>query len=130
MKTVTLYVLFAALSIVANLAAQAITFRCYSGQFSLVISMATGTLVGLVLKYILDKKFIFNFKSRSLIHDGGKFILYTIMGLLTTLLFWAVEFGFVYLFENESMKYVGATLGLVIGYTVKYNLDKRYVFQN
>ena len=130
MKTGSLYILFAALSVAANLVAQEITYRGYSGQFSLVFSMAVGTFVGLLLKYLLDKKFIFNFKSRSIIHDGERFILYTIMGILTTLIFWTVEFGFVYLFESIYMKYFGATLGLAIGYTVKYNLDKRYVFQN
>jgi putative flippase GtrA len=90
--------------------------------------MAVGTLAGLAVKYAFDKKHIFSFPSRSLIHDGQKFILYCLMGVVTTCVFWAIEMAFDYIFHTFSMRYVGAVTGLSIGYFVKYQLDKRYVF--
>jgi hypothetical protein len=35
---------------------------------------------------------------------------------------------FDYLINHESAKYVGAVIGLTIGYVSKYFLDKKYVF--
>ena len=87
-----------------------------------------GTLVGLIIKYILDKKYIFNFKTKSKSEDTGKFIMYSFMGVFTTAIFWAFEFIFDSVFKNYYAKYVGAIIGLSIGYVIKYNLDKRFVF--
>jgi putative flippase GtrA len=50
------------------------------------------------------------------------------MGLATTAIFWSVEFGFDRIFGTAHMRYVGAVIGLAIGYIVKYYLDKRFVF--
>ena len=35
-----------------------------------------------------------------------------------------------FLFRTEAMRYVGAVIGLSIGYVAKYRLDKRFVFIN
>jgi hypothetical protein len=32
--------------------------------------------------------------------------------------------------RTDAMREIGAVIGLAIGYFVKYNLDKRYVFCN
>ena len=61
-------------------------------------------------------------------HDGQIFILYTIMGLLTTAIFWGFELLFHVLFDSREMRYLGGCLGLAIGYLSKYHLDKRFVF--
>lgn len=90
--------------------------------------MIFGTGAGLLTKYILDKRYIFSFKAKNLAHESGTFALYMLMGLLTTAFFWAFEFGFHVIFKNSSMRYVGAFIGLSIGYAVKYQLDKRFVF--
>jgi putative flippase GtrA len=50
------------------------------------------------------------------------------MGVCTTLIFWMFEISFEYMFEFSSAKYYGATIGLSIGYTMKYFLDKKFVF--
>ena len=50
------------------------------------------------------------------------------MGLVTTALFWGTETAFWLLWGTEAMRELGAVLGLSVGYVVKYNLDKRYVF--
>jgi hypothetical protein len=44
------------------------------------------------------------------------------------LIFWGFEFTFEYLFETKALRYLGGVIGLCIGYVVKYQLDKRYVF--
>jgi putative flippase GtrA len=60
--------------------------------------------------------------------DSQKFILYSIMGVFTTLIFWGFEIGFDYIFDSEIAKYIGAIIGLSIGYITKYFLDKKFVF--
>jgi putative flippase GtrA len=90
--------------------------------------MCGGTLAGLVVKYILDKKYIFGYTCRDKKEDGAKFVLYSFMGVCTTLIFWMFEISFEYMFEFSSAKYYGATIGLSIGYTMKYFLDKKFVF--
>ena len=92
-------------------------------------SMIAGTLAGLAVKYYLDKRYIFAFTARNLVHDGQTFILYTAMGGVTTLIFWGFELGFKSMFFDPGMRYIGAMLGLAIGYWAKYKLDKRFVFE-
>jgi putative flippase GtrA len=119
------YILFAVISTALNLGIQYISFAIYNGLFSLYLAMFNGTLAGLILKYILDKKFIFFHKPKDKKDDGKKFILYSLMGVFTTIIFWGFEVIFEYLWHQ---KYLGAVVGLAIGYVVKYNLDKRFVF--
>ena len=47
----------------------------------LLASVVVGTAVGLVVKYLLDKHYIFRFHTRNLAHDSRTFALYTAMGL-------------------------------------------------
>jgi putative flippase GtrA len=90
--------------------------------------MFIGTGVGLVIKYLLDKRYIFRFQTQSAAQDGKLFVLYTCMGIATTAVFWATEWMFHVWFGSDFMRYVGACLGLTVGYITKYWLDKRYVF--
>ncbi len=129
MKLAINYAIFALIATAANIGAQDLVIRAYGGAFDVLISVMVGTGVGLVVKYILDKRYIFRFRARNATHDGQTFVLYTLMGVATTLVFWAFEFGFDYLFETKEMRYLGGVLGLAIGYVSKYHLDKRYVFR-
>jgi putative flippase GtrA len=90
--------------------------------------MFIGTLAGLVAKYILDKKYIFYHTPQNKTDDAKKFILYSFMGIFTTIIFWGTEIAFNALFQSPNAKYLGATIGLSIGYIIKYFLDKKYVF--
>ena len=130
MKLVLSYALFALLATVANIGAQDLSIRAYTGAFAVLLSVAVGTGVGLVVKYVLDKRYIFRFRARNALHDGQTFTLYTAMGLATTVIFWGFEFGFDHLFATKEMRYLGGILGLAIGYLSKYFLDKRYVFRD
>ena len=121
------YIIFAVISTIVNLSFQYISFYFYSDIYSIYIAMFIGTLAGLILKYILDKKFIFEYETKTKKEEGKKFILYSLMGVFTTLIFWLFELGFDKLFDQ---KYLGAVIGLGIGYIVKYYLDKKFVFRN
>jgi putative flippase GtrA len=123
-----LYFAFALIATVVNLLTQEITSHLFHHQYEIVVSMFMGTLTGLLTKYLLDKKYIFNFKATSPKKDLITFFFYSLMGVITTVLFWATEYAFDHWFETKTMRYVGAVIGLGIGYVTKYNLDKKYVF--
>lgn len=127
-RMVILYAVFAGIAISVNLGAQALVIGVYNGAFAITLSMIVGTGMGLLVKYLLDKRHIFEYESDNLAHDGRLFVLYSVMGLVTTALFWGVEFGFQWAFGSNSMRYLGGALGLMLGYAIKYRLDKRYVF--
>lgn len=129
-KLAIYYAFFALIATAANIGAQDIVIRNYSGAFDILASVVVGTGVGLVVKYILDKRYIFRFRARSVAHDTHTFVLYSIMGLATTVIFWGFEFGFHHIFETKEMRYLGGVIGLAIGYLTKYHLDKRYVFRS
>ena len=123
------YAIFALIATAANISAQDLLIRAYSGEFSVIASVTLGTGVGLVVKYILDKRYIFRFQARSVGHDTRIFALYTVMGMATTMIFWGFEFGFHHVFETKEMRYLGGGLGRARGYWPKTHLHKRYVFR-
>ncbi len=129
MKLAITYAILALIASIANFAAQDVATTIYGGVLSIPISVVFGTGIGLVVKYVLDKRYIFQFKARNAAHDGKTFILYTVMGLVTTVIFWGFEFSFQYFFETKEMRYFGGAIGLAIGYVAKYLLDNRYVFR-
>ena len=122
------YTIFALLATIANIGSQDISLRLYEGMYAVMASILVGTAVGLIVKYILDKKFIFQFQIKNAAHDTQIFTLYTLTGICTTAVFWGFEFGFDFLFQSKEMRYTGGIIGLAIGYNVKYQLDKRFVF--
>jgi len=124
------YAIFAGIATAANIGTQYLSIRAYTGPFSLYAAMAAGTLVGLVIKYILDKRFIFYHQTAGARDDLFKFTVYTFMGVFTTAIFWGSELLFNHLFTFPEAKYLGAVVGLTIGYITKYNLDKRFVFRD
>lgn len=124
------YAIFALIATIANIGAQDLIIRIYGGTFAILGSIIVGTAVGLVVKYILDKRYIFRFRARSVAHDTKTFALYTAMGLATTVIFWGFEFGFQHIFDTKEMRYLGGVIGLAIGYLIKYHLDKRFVFRS
>ncbi len=122
------YAAFALLAVLANLATQRMVLWSGDTPPRFVLAVAAGTLVGLVVKYALDKRWIFFDASTGLRAHGRKFTLYSAMGLVTTAIFWGTETAFWLAWQTHTMREVGAVLGLAIGYTVKFHLDRRYVF--
>jgi putative flippase GtrA len=127
-RLTTLYALIALLATGVNLGTQMCVIWAYQGNYAIPLSVLIGTAAGLPVKYVLEKRFIFSFRSKNLKHDGQIFILYSFMGIFTTALFWAIEFAFHVLFNTNAMRYVGGAIGLTIGNIIKYHLDKRFVF--
>lgn len=122
------YALFAAFSIFTNLGVQYLTARIIEGKSQLYACLITGTLGGLVVKYLLDKHFIFYYQVAHIREEGVRFFLYSLMGIATTLIFWGTEIAFEMAFRSSYARYMGGLLGLIVGYAVKYQLDKRFVF--
>lgn len=119
------YTVFAAAATALNISVQRAIFIF---DLSIWVAMGAGTTAGLILKYVLDKKFIFYYRTKSFSHNIRKFILYSFLGGLTTVLFWSIELFFEYFVSIAASKYIGAFIGLSAGYTIKYFLDKKFVF--
>ena len=127
-KIAVLYTLFAMFSIVINIGSQMLSIWAYRGTYSVEVSILVGTAAGLPLRYFLEKRYIFNFITHNLAHDGRLFVFYSAMGVITTLIFWGTEYAFHLIYDAEYMRYVGGVIGLAVGFYVKYQLDKKYVF--
>jgi glycosyltransferase involved in cell wall biosynthesis len=134
--TVFLYTIFACLSAALNLFAQKLVLIFYEGEFRIKAAIFAGTLSGIAIKYVLDKKYIFCYETKNLRHDVGKLFLYTMMSVVTTLVFWGSEaaaysLALHFLCDKvvaERVMLGGAAFGLTLGYVLKYHLDKRFVF--
>ena len=124
------YTLFAVVAVVVNLITQrmVLTYEWQSEGTGLAMAIAAGTLTGLVAKYILDKRWIFFDTASGAVTYGRQFALYTGMGVVTTCIFWGSETLFWLIWKTDTMREVGAVLGLTVGYVTKYRLDKRFVF--
>jgi putative flippase GtrA len=128
MQLVFKYSLFAIIATLANLLTQALVDQALAGAYIIYLAIGAGTVAGWVSKYLLDKHYIFVFKTHSAQEDVQKFLAYGLTGVVTTVLFWSFELGFDAWFGTRLARYLGAVIGLSIGYVVKYQLDKRFVF--
>lgn len=127
MKRALLYTLFAIAATLANIASQELFLQLYNDQ-ALLPSIMLGTAAGLLVKYLLDRRYIFRMADRPLNQDTSQFLAYAITGLFTTAIFWGTELAFDRIFATREARYAGAVLGLACGYVIKYQLDRRYVF--
>lgn len=122
------YAAFALIATAANLLAQRLVLAWGTSGATLALAIAVGTAVGLVVKYALDKRWIFYDREGGLQAHKRKFGLYTAMGLVTTAIFWGMETAFWLIWHTDFMRELGAVIGLSIGYIVKYSLDRKFVF--
>jgi len=125
----TKYIFFAVIATVVNLITQWLFFRTFDGAWVIYWALMAGTLTGLLTKYVLDKRWIFYYTATSRQEDLSRFGLYSLMGVFTTAIFWGTEISFYYVFDFSGSQYIGGALGLSVGYTAKYILDKKYVFR-
>jgi putative flippase GtrA len=126
---ILLYIYFAFFASIINIFSQYLVFESYEGAYIIYIAMFVGTSLGLISKYIMDKMYIFKYSISNLYDYSKNFSAYVLTGIFTTLIFWSFEYLFYILFNNEIAIYLGAIIGLSIGYTVKYKLDKNFVFK-
>jgi putative flippase GtrA len=125
------YAGFAVIATLANLGAQRLVLALFPQvtTTAFVLAVAAGTLVGLVVKYMLDKRWIFYDATTGAAARGRQFALYTLMGVVTTAIFWVTETVFWLTWGTDLARETGAVLGLTVGYVTKYLLDRRYVFR-
>ena len=124
------YVVFAILATFVNLIIQRFVLWSSDGSVIFLVALAAGTAMGLLVKYFLDKYWIFEDLSVGAIEATKKLSLYTLMGIFTTAIFWGTETLFWLIWRTDLMREIGAIIGLSVGYLVKYHLDRRYVFPN
>lgn len=124
------YVLFAILATLVNLSLQRYVLSFGENSSLLGLALALGTVSGLIVKYTLDKRWIFGDLSAGAIEQSKKFSLYALMGLITTIIFWGTETVFWLVWKTDTMRELGAIIGLSIGYLFKFWLDRQYVFSN
>jgi putative flippase GtrA len=122
------YSAFAVIATIANLVTQRGVLQIGDATGHFAVAVGAGTIVGLVIKYLLDKRWIFYDVETGVKNLSRKLSLYTAMGLITTAIFWGTETAFWLIWQTELMRELGAILGLSVGYVVKYNLDRRFVF--
>ena len=122
------YSAFAAIATLVNLGTQRLVLAFGTTGLWYATAVAAGTLTGLIVKYILDKRWIFGDIQTGLKAHSRKFTLYTFMGVFTTAIFWSSETLFWLVWKTDLMRETGAIIGLAIGYFVKYQLDRRFVF--
>ena len=122
------YTAFALVATIANLAIQRAVLQFGETGIYFAVAVGAGTIVGLVIKYLLDKHWIFYDIETGVKNHSRKFLVYTAMGLFTTAIFWGTETAFWLIWQTEIMRELGAILGLSVGYVLKYNLDRHFVF--
>ncbi len=122
------YGVFAIVAMIANLATQEIVIRL-APVAPLTLSILAGTAAGFVLKYILDKRFVFEDGYDGHAREAQKVALYGAFSVITTLVFWGFEVAFWMIWGTDTAKYTGAVIGLTIGYVAKFALDRTFVFR-
>ena len=129
-KIYSQYFLFAALATSVNLGLQRIVLLAGQTDIFFVAAMVLGTIAGLIFKYILDRKYIFALTEGGAQKNIQSFMLYSLTGLITTIIFWSTEALFWYSYQSHAAREVGAVIGLSFGYLVKFSLDRRFVFED
>ena len=122
------YIAFAVVATLANLGVQEIVIRL-APVAPLTLSILAGTAAGFALKYILDKRFVFEDGFDGHAREAQKVALYGAFSVVTTLIFWGFEVGFWTVWGTDAAKYTGAVIGLAIGYAAKFALDRTFVFR-
>ncbi|MEO0750842.1 MAG: GtrA family protein [Pseudomonadota bacterium] len=124
------YTGFAVVAVLVNLATQRLVLAMgwQSEGLALALAIGAGTITGLLVKYILDKRWIFYDDTVGASAQSKQFALYSAMGLVTTAIFWGTETLFWSIWRTDLMRELGAVIGLTIGYVTKYQLDRRFVF--
>ncbi len=128
MNVIFKYLLFSIIAIFINIGSQRLIFDISESDHVFIFAISTGTLAGFVSKYIFDKYLIFNDQSSIITEETKKLFKYSFFAVFTTAIFWFTEYIFWIVYQTHNAREIGAIIGLSIGYYLKYNLDKKYVF--
>ena len=128
-KKLLLYAIFALVASVVNIFTQRFVLSINESKLIFFLALLLGTAFGLIVKYFLDKKWIFCDQAKGIKYESRKFGLYTLMGIFSTIIFWSTETIFWIIWQKHNMRELGALIGLFMGYSIKYRLDKYFVFK-
>lgn len=97
-----------------------------------ILALGLGTVAGFIFKFIVDKFIVFEEKLKGdtkneLEKTTRQLILYFTFAIFTTMIFWGFEIFFKIFLEGDWYL-IGGLIGLIIGYTVKFLLDRTFVF--
>lgn len=97
-------------------------------HWRVMVGIVLGVGVGFVVKFVLDKFVVFKRMQVNLRETSREFATYLAFSLFTTVV---INFGGEYLLWGVlGLHYIAAAaISLTIGYTVKYFLDRKYVFK-
>ena len=126
MRHIVLYVSFAICAVLLNLGMQRIVIE-WLPFLSMWFAILAGTVAGLLLKYALDRRWIF-VGCASANPNHREFLRYLVTGTLTTFIFWSCEWIAWAMTQDHQLRELGAVVGLSIGYYLKFRLDRRFVF--
>ena len=122
------YTTIAVIASVANLCLQLLFMLLYAGDYAVELSIVFATALVLPVKYVADKRFIFEFSAQNTRQDLSTFVMYSSVSVLTVAVFWGCEYGFHLIFDSSLLRYLGGAIGLALSFYLKYQLDKRFVF--
>ena len=128
-KQLFMYVAFAIIVTMINLASQRAVLSFLSGNIGFFLALFFGTLAGVIVGYLLDKNWIFYDETKISQNYGKQFFLYAMTGAIHTPIFWITETLFWFIWMTDQMRELGAILGLLFAYTVKYFILKKYIFK-
>lgn len=97
-------------------------------SFKLLTGMITATIIAFVFKFIVDKFLIFRNTAKELKENIRQIVFYGSFAVFTTLIFWGFEVFFKYVFVFSFSEYIGGFVGLMAGYSIKFILDSKFVF--
>jgi putative flippase GtrA len=112
-----------------GIAAVAASVTLFGLPLSFIIQLAVGTGLGLISKFLLDKFLVFKDSYQGLGKTVRQLLFYSLLAVITTLVFWGFEVGFRLAFSFPYADIAGGLIGLIIGYTIKYYLDRRFIFR-
>ena len=125
----TRYVTIAVSASALNLLLQWLFLRTYSGPLAVEASIIIATGIVLPLKYSVEKRWIFGFIPTDALQDFKKFCHYTLVSIITVIMFWGIEYSFHLAFHTDVLRYLGGALGLMISFGFKFVLDRKFVFK-
>jgi len=136
-----LYMAFAGVAIAVNVVTQGVTalatigvlgpaveIRIFSFELWYFFALGAGTVAGFVFKFLADKFIVFGEKvvTAASKKTALQLVVYFLFAILTTAIFWGTETLFKLLWSDLYL--VGGVIGLAIGYSLKFVLDRKFVF--
>ncbi len=101
-----------------------------AGAGAYVLALFCGTAMGWIVKYTLDKHYVFKHETHSRVQLAGNMATHASTGVIFTLVFWTIETLFLLFVDIPGAMYLGAIVGLSLSYLLRYQVDRLIVFRS